>query len=77
MDCIGNLTLYEGKNSENGHKGNSALGSKPYISKKQSYSKSNCMLTRNISQKYDSFEEKNIIDRSNEIIELLNKYTNY
>jgi hypothetical protein len=77
MDCIGNLTLYEGKNSENGHKGNSALGSKPYANKKQSYSKSNCMLTRNISQKYDSFEEKNIIDRSNEIIELLNKYTNY
>ncbi len=26
---------------------------------------------------YTSFEEKNIIDRSNEIIELLNKYTNY
>lgn len=77
MDCIGNLTLYEGKNSDNGHKGNSALGSKPYANKKQSYSKSNCMLTRNISQKYDSFEEKNIIDRSNEIIELLNKYTNY
>jgi len=77
MDCIGNLTLYEGKNSENGHKGNSALGSKPYANKKQSYSKSNCMLTRNISQNYDSFEEKNIIDRSNEIIEQLNKYTNY
>ena len=34
MDNIGNLTLYEGKNSVNGHKGNSALGSKPYEKKK-------------------------------------------
>ena len=31
MNNIGNLTLIEGKNSDNGHKGNSSLGSKSYV----------------------------------------------
>ena len=34
MNNIGNLTLIEGKNSDNGHKGNSSLGSKSYVKKK-------------------------------------------
>ena len=34
MNNIGNLTLLEGKNSENGHKGNSSLGAKLYSDKK-------------------------------------------
>jgi hypothetical protein len=33
MDNIGILTLLEDKNSDNGHKGNSSIGSKSYIEK--------------------------------------------
>jgi len=77
MDNIGNLTLYEGKNSENGHEGNYALGSKSYDKKKIFYSKSNCIITREISQNYLCFEEKNIIERNKNLIEKLNRHTNY
>ena len=77
MDNIGNLTLYEGKNSENGHEGNYALGKKSYDKKKTFYSKSNCMITREISQNYAIFEEKSIIERNKNLIEKLNKQTNY
>ena len=77
MDNIGNLTLYEGKNSLNGHKGNSALGSKPYEKKKDSYKDSSCKITRDIIENYNSFSEEDIIKRNKEIGDLLNKYTNY
>ena len=77
MDNIGNLTLYEGKNSENGHEGNYALGKKSYDKKKTFYSKSNCMITREISQNYATFEEKSIIERNKNLIEKLNRHTNY
>ena len=78
MNNIGNLTLYEGKNSVNGHKGNSALGSKPYEKKKDSYKDSSCKITRDIIETYpDSFSEETIIIRNKEITELLNKHTNY
>ena len=77
MDNIGNLTLYEGKNSQNGHKGNSSLGSKSYDKKKISYAKSNSIMTRNIAITYSNFEEKNIIERNKELAIKLNEYTNY
>ena len=77
MDNIGNLTLIEGKNSENGHKGNSSLGSKSYAKKKKSYSESSSKITRTIAEKYETFEEKNIIERNEYMIHDLNKYTNY
>jgi hypothetical protein len=77
MNNIGNLTLIEGKNSDNGHKGNSSLGSKSYIKKKHSYGESNCKVTRNVSEKYETFEEKTIIERNKYIASELNKYTNY
>lgn len=77
MDNIGNLTLYEGKNSLNGHKGNSALGSKPYEKKKDSYKDSSCKITRDIVDDYKTFTEETIIIRNNKITELLNEYTNY
>ena len=77
MDNIGNLTLIEGKNSDNGHKGNSSLGSKTYDKKISSYEGSSCMITRMIASSYTSFTEETIITRSNQIIELLNEYTNY
>ena len=77
MDNIGNLTLIEGKNSDNGHKGNSSLGSKTYDKKLSSYEGSSCMITRMIASSYTSFTEETISTRSNQVIELLNEYTNY
>ena len=77
MNNIGNLTLIEGKNSDNGHKGNSSLGSKSYVKKKKSYEESSSKITRNIAETYETFEEKNIIERNEYIISDLNKYTNY
>lgn len=77
MNNIGNLTLIEGKNSDNGHKGNSSLGCKSYIKKKKSYENSSSKVTRNIAEKYETFDEKNIIERNKCIINDLNIYTNY
>lgn len=77
MNNIGNLTLIEGKNSDNGHKGNSSLGSKSYVKKKKSYDESSSKITRNISENYETFEEDNIIERNRCIISDLNIYTNY
>jgi hypothetical protein len=77
MDNIGNLTLIEGKNSENGHKGNSSLGSKTYDKKIESYKGSNSIITRNIVDDYKTFKEDTISIRNNNITLLLNKYTDY
>lgn len=77
MNNIGNLTLLEGKNSANGHKGNSSIGCKSYGNKKKSYEQSSSKVTRNIAEKYETFEEKNIIERNKFIVSELNKYTNY
>jgi len=77
MDNIGNLTLIEGKNSENGHTGNFSLGSKEYEKKKKSYKNSGCKITRDVEQNYETFEEKNIIERNSKLIEKLEKYTSY
>lgn len=77
IDNIGNLTLIEGKNSDNGHKGNSSLGSKTYDKKILSYKGSSCMITRDIPNYFTSFTEKSIIVRNIQITKLLNEYTNY
>jgi hypothetical protein len=77
INNIGNLTLLEGKNSANGHKGNNSLGSKAYTKKKLSYEKSSYMISRNTAKEYETFEEKDIVLRSQSIITELNKYTNY
>ena len=77
MDNIGNLSLIEGKNSESGHKGNSSLGSKKYDKKKDSYKTSSSMITRKIVDSYKTFTEDTITKRNEEIIDLLNKYTDY
>lgn len=77
MDNIGNLTLIEGKNSSNGHKGNSSLGSKDYSKKRKSYEGSSSVITRNVAKNYETFVEETIIERNKDIIELLNKHTNY
>ena len=77
MDNIGNLTLIEGKNSENGHKGNSSLGSKSYDKKIASYEGSSCFITSKLPKTYIDFTEDTIVIRNNEITELLDKYTEY
>ena len=77
MDNIGNLTLIEGKNSDNGHKGNSSLGSKSYDKKIKSYKDSSSIITRKIAENYETFTEETIIERNKEIVLLLNEYTQY
>ena len=77
MDNIGNLTLIEGKNSDNGHKGNSSLGAKPFIKKKASYAGSSSTITRDIPKKYEEFTEDSIIKRNEELVNLLHIHTNY
>ena len=77
INNIGNLTLLEGKNSDNHHKGNSSLGKKTYDKKKISYKGSCSKITREIPLKFDCFTEETIIERNNQIVKLLNHYTNY
>lgn len=77
IDNIGNLTLLEGKNSANGHRGNSSLGSRKYERKNLSYKDSSSKISRDLYEKYDSFNENDIISRNKNIVELLDKYTFY
>ena len=77
MNNIGNLTLLEKKNSDNGHKGNSSLGSNSYVSKREHYKESNSRITRELAIKYEDFDEETIKIRNDELVKLLNKYTNY
>lgn len=77
IDNIGNLTLLEGKNSNNGHKGNSSIGAKVYDKKKISYEGSCSKITREIPLKFNCFTEETIIERNTQIVKLLNHYTNY
>lgn len=77
MNNIGNLTLIEGKNSDNGHKGNSSLGSKTYDKKILSYKGSSSIITRDIVNNYETFTEESITTRNSKITELLNIHTNY
>ena len=74
---MGNLTLFEKKNSINGHKGNSSLGCKPYTKKVSAYKGSGAKITRYIADKYSQFTEQAIIERSKHLAELLNTYTQY
>ena len=77
INNIGNLTLIEGKNSDNGHKGNSSLGSKSYSLKVKSYKRSSSIITRDLATEFHLFEEPQIKVRSAKIIELLNLHTYY
>ena len=51
--------------------------SKTFDKKIESYKKSSSKITRNIVDNFKTFTEDTIITRNNQIIELLNKYTNY
>lgn len=75
---IGNLTLLEGTNSENGHKGNSSLGAKRYDIKKNSYLESSSKITRDVVKDFpNKFAEEDIKKRTGIIVKKLDKYTNY
>jgi len=77
MNKLGNLTLLEKNNSANKHKGNSSLGKKEYIEKKDSYSNSNFCITRKIPNKFSTFTEKDITKRTKKLAKKLDKYTRY
>lgn len=77
INKIGNLTLLEKSNSDNGHKGNFSLKNKSYEDKKDSYSNSSSIITKSISEEYESFEEKDIIDRTKKIAKELDSFTNF
>ena len=77
INNIGNLTLFEGNNSDNGHKGNSAAGSKEYDKKISSYRESSSKTTRNLAMKYAEFNEATIKLRCVELAAMLNKHTRY
>ena len=75
---IGNLTLLEGQNSKNGHKGNSSIGANDYaFKKKESYSGSNSLITKELADKYGDFTTESIIERSDLIAKELEEFTNY
>ena len=74
---IGNLTLLEGKNSENGHKGNSSIQNKGYEHKRQSYIDSSVKLTNIIGSKYDIFSKDEITERTKELAILIHDKTDY
>lgn len=74
---LGNLTLYESKNSQNGHKGNRSLKDNRYIIKKTHYKDSIYKITRSIADNYPEFNEEDIKTRTNEFFQLLHKYTDY
>ena len=77
MHNLGNLTLLEGTNSENKHKGNSSLGKKNYYDKKSSYSKSNSIITRHLVDDFNNFNESSIEFRCGKLSKLLLERLNY
>ena len=82
LDNIGNLTLLEGKNSKNGHKGNSSLGTKSFKIKKESYKNSCSKLTRKTAtmksfKNIEVWTEEHIKKRSKIILNKLHEWTDY
>jgi uncharacterized protein with ParB-like and HNH nuclease domain len=78
INAMGNLTLYESKNTEIiKHIGNRGLGKKPYCEKRRHYKNSNSCITKMLSKKYKTFGEEDIRIRMLELCELLNEYTDY
>lgn len=77
IDKLGNLTLLEGANSENGHKGNSSLKDKPYATKRKQYGSSSIRITNELAKQYEDFSEEFIMKRTEDLARLLEKHTNY
>jgi len=78
INKIGNLTLLEGKNTDGVQKGNFSLKNKNYKNKIDSYKSSCSILTRNLIEQYpNDFTEKMLEKRNLNLVEKLNKYTDY
>ena len=77
VNQIGNTTLLEGENSQNGHKGNKSLKDKPYVDKKQYYDRSSVPSTIKLAKEYQNFDEKSIIERSKSIAIKLEEFTHF
>ena len=75
INKLGNLTLLEGPNSDNGHKGNFSLKDKKYSFKSKQYKKSSSIITQNISNIYDEFDEETIIQRTKKLSKQIEKQT--
>ena len=73
---LGNLTLLEAKNSQNGHQGNRSIQDKNFDKKKKSYKDSIHKITRDLC-KFDRFEEDSIIKRTQMLFNRLNDITDY
>lgn len=72
---IGNLTLLEKINSENGHKGNRSLQDKPIKAKMKEYKGSSYWITNNITCiKENKWTHEDINKRTQIIINSMNKY---
>lgn len=74
---LGNLTIFEKINSKNGHKGNRSIKDKQFNKKKEQYKNSTHKITRQIHEEYEQFEESDIINRTNYLLNQLNTYTTY
>jgi hypothetical protein len=74
---LGNLTILEGSNSENGHRGNSSLGNKKYVDKVISYKSSSSFITKQLGENYSDFKEEHIIKRCKELSKQLNEQLQY
>lgn len=75
VHSLGNLTLLEGTNSKNGHKGNSSIKDKPYEEKRVSYKTSCVQLTKQLADMYETFTKESIVQRERVLIEMIEKYT--
>lgn len=77
IDKLGNLTLLEKGNSDNGHKGNRSLQDKKFKIKKNEYVKSNFEITKNIKEiNKDVWSNDDILVRTDLIINEISNYVN-
>jgi hypothetical protein len=73
---LGNLTILESKNSDNGHIGNRGIKDSGFDLKKEQYKNSTNKITRELYN-FDKFNEKEIDDRTVELLSKLYDFTNY
>lgn len=75
INRIGNLTLFESGNNENGMKGNRCVKDKPFTEKKEYYKQSSINMTKEIGDKYSTWNDNDIKKRSKEISSFVDKET--
>ena len=73
---LGNLTIFESKNSENGHKGNRSVKDGIFIFKKDQYENSTNKITKKLYN-YNVFTEKEIDERTIKLLTELHVHTDY